>query len=96
MGILMRIGEAAQFLGVSQSTLRRWTNGGLFPVWRSSTTGNRYLYVEDLDRWVAKKAAAPRRDQSAESRRVGQQARARFAAHSSYSNSTANRRVIER
>jgi len=55
MGILMRIGEAAQFLGVSQSTLRRWTNGGLFPVWRSSTTGNRYLYVEDLDRWVAKR-----------------------------------------
>ena len=40
--------EAAEYLGVSAITIRRWTNQGVLPCWRTPG-GQRRIRVEDLD-----------------------------------------------
>ena len=48
---LMSVGEAAAYLGVSAGSLRKWSNGGLVPTYR--TPGNQRRYsVEDLDEFI--------------------------------------------
>jgi excisionase family DNA binding protein len=48
---LLTIGEAAEFLGVSTASLRRWSDQGLVPVYR--TPGGRRRYSPaDLQRFI--------------------------------------------
>ncbi len=67
---LVPIGEAAQLLGVSIMTLRRWDESGRFPAIRKQEGGDRYykrkdieIFMNDLFRlaqeWVATNAEFP-------------------------------------
>src|SRR3989344_3915227 len=46
--LLVPIGEAAELLGVSTTTLRRMDEGGLLDSVRSSGRGKRYFFKADL------------------------------------------------
>jgi len=49
---LFTISQAAEMLGVSIQTLRRWDNSGkLYPV-RKKKTGNRYYRKDDIDEFI--------------------------------------------
>jgi excisionase family DNA binding protein len=48
---LMSVGEAAAYLGVSTASLRKWSNGGLVPTYRTPGGQRRYS-VEDLDEFI--------------------------------------------
>lgn len=45
---LLNVGRAATYLGVSAASLRKWSNDGLVPVYRTPG-GQRRFAVEDLD-----------------------------------------------
>lgn len=45
---LLNVGRAAAYLGVSAASLRKWSNDGLVPVYRTPGGQRRYS-VEDLD-----------------------------------------------
>src|SRR5437870_13758174 len=66
----LRVGEAAELLGVSVDTLRRWEAEGRLPV-RRSRGGQRLVSLADVRRLQAKRR---KRDQ----RTVAQSARNRF------------------
>lgn len=51
---LISIGEAAEYLGVSIDTLRRWEKKGKVTTYRSPG-GHRYFKPEDLDKVFGKK-----------------------------------------
>lgn len=46
----LRITEAAQFLGVSNLTLRNWGKQNKIPTYRSPTSGYRLYKKEDLEK----------------------------------------------
>src|SRR3989338_2609506 len=46
---LISIGEAAEILGVSIATLRRWDENGRFPSVRDTPTGNRRYYKKTIE-----------------------------------------------
>ncbi len=46
---LIPIGEAAQLLGVSIMTLRRWDESGRFPAVRKQEGGDRYYRKKDVE-----------------------------------------------
>ena len=48
---LMNVGQAADYLGVSSASLRKWSNDGLVPVFRTPGGQRRYS-VEDLDEFM--------------------------------------------
>jgi excisionase family DNA binding protein len=48
---LMSVGEAAAYLGVSPASLRKWSNSGLVPTYRTPGGQRRYS-VEDLDEFM--------------------------------------------
>ncbi len=48
---LMSVGEAAAYLGVSPASLRKWSNSGLVPTYRTPGGQRRYS-VEDLDEFI--------------------------------------------
>jgi len=48
---LMSVGEAAAYLGVSAASLRKWSNSGLVPTYRTPGGQRRYS-VEDLDSFM--------------------------------------------
>ena len=48
---LMSVGEAAAYLGVSPASLRKWSNSGLVPTYRTPGGQRRYS-VEDLDTFM--------------------------------------------
>lgn len=48
---LMSVGEAAAYLGVSAASLRKWSNSGLVPTYRTPGGQRRYS-VEDLDAFM--------------------------------------------
>jgi len=50
-GRLMNVGHAASYLGVSQASLRNWSDQGKVPVYRTPGGQRRYLR-EDLERVV--------------------------------------------
>ena len=52
---LLSIREAAELLGISIDTLRRWDKQGLFPSVRIKPTGNRYYRRQALESFVRKK-----------------------------------------
>lgn len=48
---LLNVGRAASYLGVSAASLRKWSNEGLVPVYRTPG-GQRRFAVEDLDEFM--------------------------------------------
>jgi excisionase family DNA binding protein len=52
MDTFLNIGRAAEFLGVSQASLRAWSNDGRLPVYRTPG-GQRRFRVEDLEAFVS-------------------------------------------
>jgi len=57
---LLDIGEAAQFLNVSETSLRRWTNDGLLPCLRVGRRRERRFRRGDLMAFMEQPTAAPR------------------------------------
>ncbi|HSI81421.1 MAG TPA: helix-turn-helix domain-containing protein [Solirubrobacterales bacterium] len=49
---LLNIGEAAGHLGVSAASLRKWSDQGLVPVYRTPGGQRRYS-LADLDEFIA-------------------------------------------
>jgi len=47
----LNVGRAAAYLGVSAASLRKWSNDGLVPVYRTPG-GQRRFSVEDLDEFM--------------------------------------------
>ena len=59
----LKIAEAAEFLGVSQNTLRKWADEGRIAVRINPANGYRLFRREDLEAYletVAKPARKPR------------------------------------
>jgi excisionase family DNA binding protein len=48
--VWLTVGEAARYLGVSEATVRKWTDDGLIPVFRTPGKHRRYL-LESLNRF---------------------------------------------
>ncbi|TWU46838.1 MerR family transcriptional regulator [Rubripirellula reticaptiva] len=51
---MLRVGEAADFLGVCKETLRNWDRSGKLVPKRNPVTGYRYYKQEDLERFFKK------------------------------------------
>jgi len=50
----LKTAEAAEFLGVSQNTLRAWAKAGKIPVRRNPANSYRLFKKSDLDKFLAK------------------------------------------
>jgi excisionase family DNA binding protein len=50
----LKTAKAAEFLGVSQNTLRAWAKAGKIPVRRNPANGYRLFKKSDLDKFLAK------------------------------------------
>jgi excisionase family DNA binding protein len=50
----VKTAEAAEFLGVSQNTLRKWAASGDVPMHRNPINGYRLFKRKDLERFLAK------------------------------------------
>jgi excisionase family DNA binding protein len=48
----LNVSEAAEFLGVSAASLRKWSDQGIVPVYRTPGGQRRYA-SEDLDQFLA-------------------------------------------
>ena len=48
---LLNVGQAAAYLGVSAASLRKWSNQGLVPVFRTPG-GQRRYHTQDLDEFM--------------------------------------------
>ena len=48
---LLNVGRAAAYLGVSAASLRKWSNDGLLPVYRTPG-GQRRFAIVDLDEFM--------------------------------------------
>ena len=49
---LLNVGQAAAYIGVSAASLRKWSNQGLVPVYRTPG-GQRRFSTEDLDEFMS-------------------------------------------
>jgi excisionase family DNA binding protein len=49
---LLNVGQAADYVGVSAASLRKWSNDGLVAVYRTPG-GQRRYHREDLDRFMS-------------------------------------------
>ena len=54
----LKTAEAAEFLGVSQNTLRTWAGDGAIPMHRNPVNGYRLFERADLEK-LLKKTAKP-------------------------------------
>jgi len=54
----VKVAEAAEILGVSQNTVRAWSENGKLPVHRNPANGYRLFRRSDLERFLAKVAKA--------------------------------------
>ena len=57
----LKTGEAAEFLGVSQNTLRTWAGDGAIPVHRNPANGYRLFRRQDLESFLRKTATPVKR-----------------------------------
>jgi excisionase family DNA binding protein len=48
---LLNVGQAAEYLGVSSASLRKWSNDGLVPTYRTPGGQRRYAR-DDLDEFI--------------------------------------------
>jgi excisionase family DNA binding protein len=58
---LLNASEAAEFLGVSTSSVRKWSDQGLVPVYRTPGGQRRYS-LTDLERFLESMREPPRGD----------------------------------
>jgi excisionase family DNA binding protein len=49
---LLNVGQAAEYVGVSAASLRKWSNEGLVAVYRTPG-GQRRYHRDDLDRFMS-------------------------------------------
>jgi excisionase family DNA binding protein len=49
---LLNVGQAAAYIGVSAASLRKWSNQGLLPVYRTPG-GQRRFATGDLDEFIS-------------------------------------------
>ncbi|MBB3206788.1 DNA-binding transcriptional MerR regulator [Rhodopirellula rubra] len=54
---MIRVGLAAEFLGVSAETLRNWDKSGRLVPTRNPVTGYRYYERQQLERFLARAIA---------------------------------------
>ncbi len=54
----VKTAEAAEILGVSQTTLRKWAEAGKIPVRRNPANGYRIFLRDDLEKFL-REAAKP-------------------------------------
>jgi excisionase family DNA binding protein len=52
----LKTAEAAEFLGVSQNTLRTWAGDGAIPMHRNPANGYRLFRKSDLEAFLRKTA----------------------------------------
>ncbi len=52
----VRVAEAAEILGVSQNTVRTWSEEGKIPVHRNPANGYRLFRQTDLEKFLQKTA----------------------------------------
>lgn len=52
----VKTAEAAEILGVSQTTLRKWAEAGKIPMHRNPANGYRLFTRSDLERFLRKTA----------------------------------------
>lgn len=52
MGKLIRISQAAEMLGISISTLRRWDNEGKLKSVRINSKGNRRYNITNIEKLI--------------------------------------------
>ena len=50
----VKIAEAARLLGISQNTLRAWSECGKIPVYRNPANGYRLFRKRDLDAFLGR------------------------------------------
>jgi excisionase family DNA binding protein len=50
----LTVGEAAEFLGVSKDTLRRWDRSGNLPARRHPVSRYRLYVEQDLDKFLSR------------------------------------------
>ena len=55
----MTLGQAAKFLGVAQSTIRKWSDDGKVPAFYTPG-GHRRFRRADLEAFIAQSGPAPR------------------------------------
>ena len=48
----LNVGQAAAYIGVSAASLRKWSNQGLVPVYRTPG-GQRRFSTDDLDEFIS-------------------------------------------
>lgn len=48
----LKVAEAAEFIGVSQTTLRKWADEGQIPVYVNKANGYRLFLQEDLEKFL--------------------------------------------
>ena len=51
---MLRVGEAAKYLGVSAETLRNWDKSGKLVATRHPVTGYRFYDIKELERFLDK------------------------------------------
>jgi excisionase family DNA binding protein len=56
----LKIADAAEFLGVSQNTLRAWAESGKIPVYRNPANDYRLFRRIDLEKFLARIATRAR------------------------------------
>ena len=59
----LKIGRAAEFLGIAQNTLRKWADEGRIAVRVNPANGYRLFRQKDLERFL-KDAAKPKKGRS--------------------------------
>lgn len=59
----VKTAEAAEILGVSQTTLRKWAEGGKIPMHRNPANGYRLFKRSDLEKFLraVEESANPKR-----------------------------------
>jgi excisionase family DNA binding protein len=55
---LLNVGQAAAYLGVSAASVRKWSNQGLVPVYRTPG-GQRRFSTDDLDEFMRSMRQTP-------------------------------------
>ncbi len=48
----LKVAEAAEFIGVSQTTLRKWADEGQIPMYVNKANGYRLFMQEDLEKFL--------------------------------------------
>ncbi|WP_022949743.1 MEDS domain-containing protein [Methylohalobius crimeensis] len=61
---MLTISEAAEYLNVSKSSLRRWSNENVLPSFRVGMRGERRFDIGDLDAFLVARGKAPKSSES--------------------------------